>query len=348
MKANLWSDEQKSHQAIVKDKVATQTEKSCIKNCGKVFDKISCLIDSMNQDVLGYLEVKLEKREEYAIDYVAELLEMYKKATDLDEYSFVSGRGHRKSIQQRQYQEMEEYLERLKTYATHIEICGKERSSYSKTDHDVTFMRIKRDYMGNDQLLPVYNTQMAICDGYIAVIDVKAYASDMECFIPLMKKFYKIYVHYPKYPVADGYGSYNNYLYYEEHGMEKYMKFTMFKKETTDKKYHENPYRAVNFRRDAFGNPICPNGKAFHFKYNQRVKGNKYGRTEEIYESESCEECPCKSECCPKASGNRTIHMNQELTSIHQEVISNLECIHGSLLRMNRSIQSEGIFGILK
>lgn len=324
-------------------------KKSCMKNRGKVFDKISCLIDAMNQDVLGYLEVKLEKREEYAIDYVTELLEMYKKATDLDESTFVSGRGHRKNIQQRQYQEMEEYLERLKTYATHIEICGEERNSYSKTDHDATFMRIKRDYMGNDQLLPAYNTQMAICDGYIAVIDVKAYASDMECFIPLMKKFYKIYGHYPKYPVADaGYGSYNNYLYCEEHGMEKYMKFTMFKKETTDKKYHENPYRAVNFRRDESGNPICPNGKAFHFKYKQHVKGNKYGRTEEIYECESCEGCPYKSECCPKASGNRIIHMNQELTSIHQEVISNLECIHGALLRMNRSIQSEGTFGILK
>lgn len=324
-------------------------KKSCMKNRGKVFDKISCLIDAMNQDVLGYLGVKLEKREEYAIDYVAELLEIYKKATDLDESTFVSGRGHRKSIRQRQYQELQEYRERLKTYADHIEICGEERNSYSKTDQDATFMRIKRDYMGNDQLLPAYNTQMAICDEYIAVIDVKAYASDMECFVPLMKKFYKIYGHYPKYPVADaGYGSYNNYLYCEEHGMEKYMKFTMFKKETADRKYHENPYRAVNFRRDESGNPICPNGKAFYFKYKQHVKGNKYGRTEEIYECESCEECPYKSECCPKASGNRIIHMNQELTSIHQEVISNLECIHGALLRMNRSIQSEGTFGILK
>lgn len=40
--------------------------------------------------------------------------------------------------------------------------------------------------------------------------------------------------------------------------------------------------------------------------------------------------------------------MNQELTSIHQEVVSNLESIHGALLRMNRSIQAEGTFGILK
>ena len=34
--------------------------------------------------------------------------------------------------------------------------------------------------------------------------------------------------------------------------MEKYIKFTMYKKETTDKKYHENPYRAVNFAKDAY------------------------------------------------------------------------------------------------
>lgn len=324
-------------------------KKSCTKNRGKVFKKISTLIDAMNQEVLGYLNVKLEKREEYAIDYVSELLEMYRKVINLDESTFVSGCGHRKSIQQKQYQELQGYLERLKTYAHHIEVCGEERNSYSKTDHDATFMRLKRDYMGNDQLLPAYNLQTAVCDEYIAAVDVKPYASDMECFVPLLEKFNKSYGHYPKYPVADaGYGSYNNYLYCEEHGMEKYMKFTMFKKETTDKKYHENPYRAVNFKQDESGNLICPNGKKFYFKSRRHVYKNKYGRTEEIYECETCEGCQYKSDCCPKASHNRTIHMNQELTSIHKEVISNLESIHGALLRMNRSIQAEGTFGVLK
>ena len=66
-------------------------KKSCTKNRLKVFDKISLLIDSMNQEVLGYFGVKLEKCEEYAIDYISELLEMYKKGTGLDESSFVSG-----------------------------------------------------------------------------------------------------------------------------------------------------------------------------------------------------------------------------------------------------------------
>ncbi len=324
-------------------------KKSCTRNRDKIFERISSLIDSMNNDVLGYLGLKLEKRTEYAIDYVCELLEQYTTATNLDISSFVYGPGHRKSICQKQYQEMQGYLERLKTYAKHIEICGDERNSYSKTDHDATFMRLKRDYMGNDQLLPAYNLQAAVCDEYIAVIDVKQYASDMDCFVPLMEKFNQIYGHYPTYPVADaGYGSYNNYLYCEKHGMKKYMKFTMFKKETTDKKYQQDPYRAVNFKRDSDGNLICPGGRKFIFKCNLPVRYNKYGRTEELYECESCEGCQHKSECCPRTSINRTIRMNKELTAIHQEVISNLESVHGALLRMNRSIQAEGTFGVLK
>mgnify|MGYP001191528320 CR=1 FL=1 len=81
-------------------------------------------------------------------------------------------------------------------------------------------MRLKRDCMGNDQLFPAYNLQAAIWDEYIAVIDVKFYVSDMECFVTLTEKFNHTYGHYPKYPVTDaGYGSYNNYLYCEEHGM---------------------------------------------------------------------------------------------------------------------------------
>ena len=33
---------------------------------------------------------------------------------------------------------------------------------------------------------------------------------------------------------------------------------------------------------------------------------------------------------------------------MHQEVVDNLESIHGALLRMNHSIQSEGTFGVMK
>ena len=229
-----------------------------------------------------------------------------------------------------------------------IKICGEERNSYSKTDHSATFMRIKTDYMGNDQLLLAYNVQVGVADEYIAVVDVNQYRSDMDCFVPLMNKFYTTYGFYPKYPVADaGYGSYNNYIFCEQHGMEKYMKFTMFKKETTDRKYHEDLFRAVNFPIGEDGIMRCPNGKKFYLQYRKNVKGNKYGRQEEVYQSEDCSECPY-AEQCKKTDKNRTVRINRELTAMHQEVVKNLESIQGALLRMNRSIQAEGTFGILK
>ena len=229
-----------------------------------------------------------------------------------------------------------------------IKICGEERNSYSKTDHSATFMRIKTDYMGNDQLLPAYNVQVGVADEYIAVVDVNQYRSDMDCFIPLMNKFYTTYGFYPKYPVADaGYGSYNNYIFCEQHEMKKYMKFPMFKKETTDKKYHEDLFRAVNFPIGKDGIMRCPNGKRFHLQYRKNVKENKYGRQEEVYQCEDCSGCPY-AEQCKKTDKNRTIRINRELTAMHQEVIANLESIQGALLRMNRSIQAEGTFGIIK
>ena len=174
------------------------------------------------------------------------------------------------------------------------------------------------------------------------------YRSDTDCFVPLMDKFKAIYGSYPKYPVADaGYGSYNNYIFCEQNGMEKYMKFPMFKKETTDKNYHGDPFRAVNFPIGEDGMMRCPNGKVFHLQYRKNIKGNAYGRQEEVYQCEDCSGCPY-AEKCKKTDKNRTVRINRELTAMHQEVLENLESILGSLFRMNRSIQSEGTFGIMK
>lgn len=79
----------------------------------------------------------------------------------------------------------------------------------------------------------------------------------------------------------------------------------------------------------------------------KKRKGNKYGRQEEVYQCEDCSGCPY-AEQCKKTDKNRTVRSNRELTAMHQEVIENLESIQGALLRMNRSIQAEGTFGIMK
>ena len=73
---------------------------------------------------------------------------------------------------------------------------------------------------------------IGVADEYISVVEVMQYRSDMDCFIPLMEKFKKLYGFYPKYPVADArYGSFNNYIFCQMHGMEKFMKFPMYEKE---------------------------------------------------------------------------------------------------------------------
>ena len=285
-------------------------KKSCETNRKKVFLKVSELLEKMNCSGIELQGVKFGVREAYAIEYLEYILGQYATLMALEPEKAVRGRGHRKSAALRLYDQLAEATERLKRYAKHIEICGEKRGSYSKTDHDATFMRVKRDHMGNDQLLPAYNVQLGICDEYIAVYDVKQYASDMDCFQPLMERFYHHYGFYPEYPVGDaGYGGYNNYLFCEEQGMKKYMKFPMYQKETSDKNYQNNPYRAVNFRIDKDGDLLCPNDKKFLFLRSVPV---------------------------------------QELTHFHQEVLDNLNCIHGALLRMNRSIQAEGAFGGIK
>lgn len=322
-------------------------KKSSVKNRDKVFNQITQLLNEINK-VTSMQGIKFESRTEYAIEYMEQITEQYVKLACIKPECIVRGKGHRKTPEQRNYDKLVEYTEKLKKYSKHINTCSEGRNSYSKTDRDATFFRMKRDYMGNDQLLPGYNIQLGICDEYIAVYDIKQYASDMDCFIPLVEKFKKIHGFYPKYPVADaGYGSFNNYLYCEEHGMEKYMKFTMFEKESKDEKYRDNPYRAVNFPINKNGKPVCPNGKEFHYLYTRPVKGNKYGRTEEFYQCEDCTNCTLKENCC-KCKGNRTVRLNAELTSIHQEVLNNLNSTKGALLRMNRSIQSEGAFGTIK
>ncbi len=323
-------------------------KKSCIRSRNNTFIKLSALLEEMNEIMAVCRRVKFEFRQEYTVEYVGYILDTFLESTGMRTEDFVHGKGKHKTQLQRLYERVKECYNKLKEYSHKIAVCGEERNSYSKTDHDATFMRFKKDHMKNDQLLPGYNLQMVVCDEFIAHYGVFAYASDMDCFQSLMDGFFTRYGKYPRYPLADaGYGSFNNYLYCELHNMEKYMKFTMYEKETKDSKYRDDPYRACNFDIDHEGYMICPNGKRFHFLRSAPVKGNNFGRTEEYYRCEDCTGCPYR-EKCHKSKDDRVVRINEELTQFHNEVLANLNCVHGALLRMNRSIQAEGTFGEIK
>ena len=323
-------------------------KKSCLKSITREFEKITQVFQEANETVLQYLGLKLGIREEYAVEYLSQMQEELLKVTGMTWEQFVHGSGKRKTAVQRLYERMDDSRKRLKGYREKVEICGEKRNSFSKTDHGATFMRVKKDYMGNDQLLPAYNIQMGVCDGYIAVYGVYQSAADSDCFQPLMEEFYRKYHKYPQYPIADaGYGNLNNYLYCAEHGMEKYMKFPTYEKESKDKNYREDPYRAVNFRVNEAGRLVCPNDKEFYFLRTEPVKGNQYGRTVEVHQCEDCSGCSHRSQC-HKSKSDRMIHLNYELTSFHREVLENLNSIHGALLCMNRWVQAEGTYGEIK
>ena len=322
-------------------------KKATEKSRYRLYKKITELIKIINEE-LAWSGTKISTNTEYVPEYLDEVAEQYAMLWQLDEKTFMHGKGKHKTIQQRHYEWLRQYADKLREYVEKINICGPERNSYSKTDHSATFMRVKTDYMGNDQLLPAYNMQIGVCDEYIAVVDAQQYASDMDCFVPLLKKFRNAYGEYPMYPVGDaGYGSYNNYLFCEQNGIGKYMKFTMYDKESKDPKFRDDPYRAVNFKRDENGRLMCPEGRIFEFLGNKPVRGNKYGRTEELYKCSSCEGCPNRGKCC-HGDGDRTIRMNRELTAIHREVLENLQTELGTRLRTNRTIQAEGAFGSIK
>ena len=132
----------------------------------RLYTKISALLEEIN-GMLGCSGLKVEINSEYAPEYLELILSKLHEIWSLDEEKFVHGKGHHKSPEQRNYEKLKMYLHKIKEYGEKLSICGENRNSYSKMDHSATFMRIKRDYMGNDQLLPAYNVQVGIADEYI-------------------------------------------------------------------------------------------------------------------------------------------------------------------------------------
>ena len=104
---------------------------------------------------------------------------------------------------------------KLAEHQTRLFLCGT-RNSYSKTDHDATFMRVKEDPMLNGQLKPAYNLQIATCNQFVLGYDVYQNPTDTKTLIPLLEKL-AVTNQKPMYIVADaGYGSEKNYRYLED------------------------------------------------------------------------------------------------------------------------------------
>ncbi len=74
---------------------------------------------------------------------------------------------------------------------------------------------------------------------------------------------------------------------------------------------------------------------------------NGYVTSRKVYQCESCEGCPYRNEC-HTSKYDRRIRVSHKLTEQNQKATELITTDEGILLRMNRSIQVEGAFGIIK
>src|SRR5699024_11104377 len=125
-------------------------------------------------------------------------------------------RSHRKLPKQAR-KKFDDFITRKQKYQKDMEIFGN-RNSYSKTDHDATFMRMKDDYMKNGQLKAGYNVQIATEGQYVLAYDVFPNPTDTRTLIPFLDSIEEGFFDLPEYIVADaGYGSEQNYEDIIEH-----------------------------------------------------------------------------------------------------------------------------------
>jgi transposase len=112
------------------------------------------------------------------------------------------------------------HLPKLQEYENHLKTLGT-RNSYSKTDKDATFMRMKDDHLKNGQLKPAYNVQIGTEHQFYTHFDFYPNPTDFLTFIPFNKGFKERYQKMPKKEITDsGYGSEENDIFMEGNKIE--------------------------------------------------------------------------------------------------------------------------------
>ena len=269
---------------------------------------------------------------------------------------FVHGIGKRQTPLQKSMETLEDYLFWLKKYNHQIHICGG-RNSYSKTDHDATFMRMKEDAMGNGQLKPAYNLQHGVDSKYITWLTIGPQPTDTTTLIPFLKDAQEHLKFKYKNITADaGYESEKNYVFLEANGQLSYIKPANYEISKT-RKYRNDIGKIENMEYDTESDfYICRNAKrwmADHIRHFKSKTGSVSEKT--IYKCEDCSRCPHKSECIkgnnwktPLEERTKTLQVARTFLKYRQKDLDRILSEESIVFRVNRSIQAEGSFKDLK
>ena len=312
----------------------------------KAVEKNLTKLDRKIETVLPVIAERYGFTSEVPLDECHEALVRQAQWLNLE---FAIGKGHHKTQLQRDIETLEGFLSKKAEYASHLGKFGN-RNSYSKTDVDATFMHMKEDHMRNGQLKPGYNIQIGVESEYIVGVGSFSNRTDVNTLIPFLnriqshthRKFERI--------IADaGYESSENYLYLEENGQECYIKPQNYEISKT-RRYKADPYSVENMAYDPKKDEYtCPDGRKLKFRReSKKTTENGYVVATRYYSNDKCGRCPHNHKCHRSQKGYRTIRVNQVLSEYRPQVLDALTSETGVLLRMNRSIQVEGVFGVLK
>ena len=278
--------------------------------------------------------------EELTAEEVTKRVERIKEKVDADNL----GKEERKALKQIET----DSVPRMNRYREQLETMGS-RNSYSKTDPDATFMRMKEDAMLNGQLKPGYNVQISTENQFITNFGIYQRPTDTLTMISYLESFKARYGMQSEEIVADsGYGSEENYEYMFSNGMTPYVKYNMFHVEQR-RGYRNNPFRVSNL----FYNPdddfyVCPMGQKLNFiRQEKRYTASGYQQTVSVYRAGRCEGCPLRGQC-HKSKRDRQIEVNHTLDDYKARARELLTSEQGIKHRSNRPIEPEAVFGQIK
>ena len=270
---------------------------------------------------------------------------------------FETGKGKKKPEIQRLYEALEKCQQQLMNYKECYEIMGKDRNSYSKTDIEATFMRMKEDHMLNGQLKPAYNVQIAVENYFIIHCSASNDRTDYNTLIPLLKRHNQMFGTCLEEVTADsGYCSEKNLLYLKENGIKSYIKLQDHEKRKT-RAYKEDIGKYYNMQVKIHEDElyyICHDGRELRYVKTETKQQEGYKQKIEIYSCKDCSGCEHKARCLYRyneekdAGKNKTVKINDQWEKLKEETNRNIQSEKGILNREIRSIQTEGAFGDIK
>lgn len=239
----------------------------------------------------------------------------------------------------------EHWPEALKRYDERQEILGK-RNSFSKTDPDATFMRMKEDHMKNGQLKPAYNVQISTHGQFIVNYSHHQNPTDTTTLKPHIERFEELYESLPEVVTADaGYGSQENYTLMENLGIRAYIKYSYFDKEQKKKKNLLNENLYYNKEQDCF---YCAMGQKMRRTDTRgRTTENGFEQRYARYQAINCTGCPLRG-ACNKNKGNRILEVNHELNRFKSRASELLKSEEGIYHRRKRCADVEPVFANIK